>query len=195
MGDKIPPSNHGDDREDMWGIKRHDRRWFQIMTLVGGAAGSVALTWLEVVYGSAGTAPNLLMRNIFLGIGASFIAAGFTSWALLHFKESLMAFADWIREATERRRQRFIEQGRQIGREEMKQEILEQSAHESAALVAAAAPPQPPANGSHRDAYLSGYEDAQHSRPIAGRSHAYVDGYGDAQRGRPLNPPPTEPAA
>ena len=51
--------------------------------------------------------PNAVIRNIVLGVGASFIAAGFVSWGLLHIKEMLMAIADWIREATERRRQRI----------------------------------------------------------------------------------------
>jgi hypothetical protein len=91
----------------MWGIQRRDRRWFQLFTLLGGIVGSVGLTWLELLYGPQGGAPNSVIRNIVLGIGASFIAAGFISWGLLHIKEMFMAIADWIREATERRRQRI----------------------------------------------------------------------------------------
>ena len=36
------------------------------------------------------------------------MAAGFVSWAILQAKELTMAIADWIREATERRRDRII---------------------------------------------------------------------------------------
>ena len=49
-------------------------------------------------------APNAVARNILLSVGASFVAAGFVSWAILQAKELTMAIADWIREATERRK-------------------------------------------------------------------------------------------
>ena len=61
----------------------------------------------EVVIGFA-AAPNAVARNILLSVGASFVAAGFVSWAILQAKELTMAIADWIREATERRRRRII---------------------------------------------------------------------------------------
>ena len=53
-------------------------------------------------------APNAVARNILLSVGASFVAAGFVSWAILQAKELMMAIADWIRDATERRRERVI---------------------------------------------------------------------------------------
>ena len=61
-------------------------------------------------------APNAVGRNILLSIGASFVAAGFVSWAILQAKELMMAIADWIREATEKRRERLRDEGRREGR-------------------------------------------------------------------------------
>ena len=161
--DQIPSHNPGEGREDMWGIKRRDRRWFQLFTLLGGVIGSAVLTWLELAYRADNATPNVVMRNILLGIGASFIAAGFLSWGLLHIKEVIVSIADWIRESTERRRQRL--------RDEVKQELLAElglEVPEGAVLES----PQPPKSGSRRDAYLEGYRDAQ--------------------RGHPLNPPTEE---
>ena len=109
--DEMPRYNPSEDREDMWGIPRRDRRWFQLLTLIGGTAGSISLTWLELAYGWDSSAPNSPIRNIILGVGGSFIAAGFVSWGLLHTKEMLMAIADWIREATEKRRRRIRAEG------------------------------------------------------------------------------------
>ena len=105
-----------DYRETIWGIDPKDRQWFQLLTLFGGTAGSVILTQLEVSHGSA--TPNQEARNIILGIGASFVASGFIAWGLLQAKELIMAIADWIRDATARRRERLIQQGIQQGRQE-----------------------------------------------------------------------------
>ena len=105
-----------DYRETIWGIDPKDRQWFQLLTLIGGTAGSVILTQLEVSHGSV--APNQASRNILLGIGASFVASGFIAWGLLQAKELIMAIADWIRDATARRRERLIQQGIQQGRQE-----------------------------------------------------------------------------
>ena len=116
--DETPRYNPTQDREDMWGIQRRDRRWFQLLTLVGGTAGSIGLTWLELAHGLDDGALNSVIRNIVLSIGASFIAAGFVAWGLLHAKEMLMAIADWIREATEKRRQRIRDEARQQGLQE-----------------------------------------------------------------------------
>ena len=104
-------------RETIWGISPKDRQWFQLLTLIGGVAGSIVLTRLEIAYGSDGATPNEMARNILLGIGASFVAAGFIAWGLLQAKELIMAIADWIREATERRRKRLREEGRREGYE------------------------------------------------------------------------------
>ena len=124
-----------DYRETIWGIDPKDRQWFQLLTLIGGTAGSVMwnsrvrhveqpgpscgtagsviLTQLEVSHGSA--APNQAALNITLGIGASFVASGFIAWGLLQAKELIMAIADWIREATARRRERLIQQAYEQG--------------------------------------------------------------------------------
>ena len=122
-----------DYRETIWGIDPKDRQWFQLLTLIGGTAGSIILTQLEVSHGSA--TASQAARNIVLGIGASFVASGFISWALLQAKELIMAIADWIRQDAARRRaahaerqERLIQQGRQEG-------------------------------------YVQGYEDAQQGKP------------------------------
>jgi CBS domain containing-hemolysin-like protein len=108
-----------DYRETIWGIDPKDRQWFQLLTLIGGTAGSVILTQLEVSHGSV--APNQAARNILLGIGASFVASGFIAWGLLQAKELIMAIADWIRQDTARRRERqerLIQQAIQQGYEQ-----------------------------------------------------------------------------
>ena len=104
--------NRDDGRETIWGINRKDRRWFQLMTLLGGTGGSATLVWLILRYRAAADTPDEVAFSILLGIGASFIAAGFVAWSLLQVKEIAMPIGDWIREATERRRQRILEQGR-----------------------------------------------------------------------------------
>lgn len=115
-----------DYRETIWGIRPEDRRWFQLLTLMGGTAGSIILILLELGSLSAGAAPAEVARNIVLGIGASFVAAGFIAWGLLQAKELIMPIGDWIREATEKRRERLLEEGRQQGRKEAREEAREE---------------------------------------------------------------------
>ena len=116
--EKEPPEGRGS-REDMWGIRRRDSRWFQVLTLIGGAAGSIGLTMLQIKHRS--DTPDAVALNILLGIGASFIAAGFVAWGLLQIKELIMAIADWIREATEKRRQRIRAEGYRRGYQDASQ--------------------------------------------------------------------------
>ena len=208
--------NRDDGRETIWGINRKDRRLFQTLTLIGGNVCSVVVTILILIYRPSDQTPDLLALSILLGIGASFVASGFIAWDLVQIKEVTMAVADWIREATEKRRQRIRdegreeglkqalrervpqarEEGRQQGREEMRREMLAQSPIENADDDDAAPQVQEPsANRSLWDDYLAGYEDAQRGRPLAGRASAYVDGYSDAQRGHPLNPPTESPSS
>lgn len=106
-----------DYRESIWGIRPEDRRWFQLFTLAGGIAGSVILTLLELgsMSGDMGPGPSEVARNVVLGIGASFAASGFIAWGLLQIKELMMPIGDWIREANERRRERWRREGMQIG--------------------------------------------------------------------------------
>ncbi len=172
----------------MWGIKREHKRWFRLLTLLGGMAGSIGLTYVEWTYGSEGAVLSAQLRNSVLGIGGSFIAAGFLSWSILHvgdFKEITVTISDWIKDAADRRRQRIREEGRQQGREEGREEMRREMQGQSTQHVPEGVLLTPP-----REAYLAGYEDAQRGRPLAARSEAYVDGYGDAQRKRPLDPPP-----
>ena len=107
--------NRYEDRDNLWGIDSNDRRWFQALTLAGGVIASIIMAFLEIEYRTGDAAPNTVARNILLSIGASFVAAGFVSWAILQAKELTMAIADWIREATERRRQRLRDEGRSQG--------------------------------------------------------------------------------
>ena len=107
--------NYDNGRETIWGISRGDRRWFQAMTLVGGNVGSIAVTLLTLKHRPADQTPDALALALLLGIGASFVAAGFVAWNVVQIKELTMAIADWIREATERRRQRILAEGRAEG--------------------------------------------------------------------------------
>ena len=119
-----------DYRETIWGIRPEDRRWFQLLMLLGGTTGSVILTLLELDSLSVGTAPSGVGRNIVLGIGASFVASGFIAWGLLQAKELIMPIGDWIREATARRRERLLEEGRQRGLEEGRRQGREEALRE-----------------------------------------------------------------
>ncbi len=107
-------------RESIWGIDPKDRPWFQLLTMTGGIAGSVILTWLELDSLSNGT-PSEAARNIILGIGASFVASGFIAWGLLQAKEMTMYIADWFRAAAERRQQRRSEEAYLRGYEDAQQ--------------------------------------------------------------------------
>ncbi len=104
-------TREADERESLWGINPQDRRWFQALTLSGGTGVSILVVFLEVSYRTSSITPNTIAQNIVLSIGASFVAAGFVTWSALQAKELVMAIADWIREATQRRRERLIEQG------------------------------------------------------------------------------------
>ena len=107
-------------RESIWGIDPKDRPWFQLLTLIGGIAGSIILAWLELDSPSGG-APSEAARNITLSIGASFVASGFIAWGLLQAKEMTMYIADWFRAAAERRQQRRSEEAYLRGYEDAQQ--------------------------------------------------------------------------
>ena len=70
------------------------------------------MAFLEIEYRAGDATPNTVARNILLSIGASFVAAGFVSWAILQAKELTMAIADWIRDANEKRKQQLRDEGR-----------------------------------------------------------------------------------
>ncbi len=104
-----------DERDNLWGIDSNDRRWFQALTLAGGVIASIMMAFLEIEYRADDATPNTVARNILLSIGASFVAAGFVSWAILQAKELTMAIADWIRDANEKRKQQLRDEGRSQG--------------------------------------------------------------------------------
>ena len=124
-----------DYRETIWGIRPDDRKWFESFTLVGGTAGSIVLTVLELNSGAVGATQAEMARNIALGIGASFVASGFIVWGLLQVKDYMSSLGNWIRDKTKERREQWmreareegieqgIEQGRRQGREETLREI------------------------------------------------------------------------
>ena len=95
-------------RETIWGISPQDRPWFQVMTLLGGVAGSVTLTVLELEYRAPDATPNTTGLNIVLGIGGSFVAAGFTAWGILQTKELAMSIAQLINDRRAKNRAKLI---------------------------------------------------------------------------------------
>ena len=107
-----------DERDNLWGIDSNDRRWFQALTLAGGVIASIIMAFLEIEYRAGDATPNTVARNILLSIGASFVAAGFVSWAILQAKELTMAIADWIRDATEKRKRELVAEALERGRSE-----------------------------------------------------------------------------
>ena len=112
-------------RETIWGIDRKDRQWFQLLTLLGGIAGSVVLIKLELTHGIAGSTPNEVVRNVFLGISASFVASGFVAWGTLQLKELIMAIADWLKDFNQKNRDKWRQEGHQEGHQEGRQEGYE----------------------------------------------------------------------
>ena len=110
--------NRYDERDNLWGIDSNDRRWFQALTLAGGVIASIMMAFLEIEYRADDAAPNTVARNILLSIGASFVAAGFVSWAILQAKELTMAIADWIRDANEKRKRELVAEALERGRNE-----------------------------------------------------------------------------
>ena len=141
--------NRYDERDNLWGIDSNDRRWFQALTLAGGTIASIMMAFLEIEYRAGDATPNTVARNILLSIGASFVAAGFVSWAILQAKELTMAIADWIRDANEKRKRELVaealERGRREGRIEGRDEGLIEGRGEG---------------------YLMGYEDATEGKPL-----------------------------
>ena len=107
-----------DERDNLWGIDSNDRRWFQALTLAGGVIASIMMAFLEIEYRAGDATPNTVARNILLSIGASFVAAGFVSWAILQAKELTMAIADWIRDANEKRKRELVAEALERGRRE-----------------------------------------------------------------------------
>ena len=115
-----------DRRETIWGIDPKDRQLEPLPVLIGGAAGSVILAYLELAYGSTSATPNEVARNFLLGIGASFVASGFIAWGRLQIKELTMAIADWIRKHTEKDLERRRQEARREGLQQGLQEGYEQ---------------------------------------------------------------------
>ena len=136
--------NRYDDRDNLWGIDSSDRRWFQALTLAGGVIASIIMAFLELEYRASDATPNVVGRNILLSIGASFVAAGFVSWAILQAKELMMAIADWIRDANEKRKRELVAEALERGRREGRGEGYLMGYDDGAK----GKPLQPPTNGT-----------------------------------------------
>ena len=151
--------NRYEDRDNLWGIDSNDRRWFQALTLAGGVIASIMMAFLEIEYRADDATPNTVARNILLSIGASFVAAGFVSWAILQAKELTMAIADWIRDANEKRKRELVaealERGRREGRIEGRDEGLIEGRGEGYLMGYEdrdkGKPSRPPTNGTNRN--------------------------------------------
>lgn len=113
-------------RESIWGIDPKDRPWFQLLTLIGGIAGSTILTLLELDSLSVGGAPSEAARNIILGIGASFVASGFIAWGILQAKDLIMPAGDILRRFAEKQRDKWYEESRQQGMKEGRQQGIQE---------------------------------------------------------------------
>ena len=139
-----------DSRETIWGIDPRDRIWFQLLTLIGGIAGSIIMIRLELIYGS--TTPNETARNLLVGVSASFVASGFLAWAILQTKDVIMAIGDLIRARADRIRQRIREEAMQEGKREGIQQGIQQGIQEGLRL-------------GREEGYQLGYRDAQEGKP------------------------------
>ena len=128
--------DYDDDRETIWGINRRDRPLFQLLTLLGGVAGSIILTLLILKYRHPDDTPDALAFSITLSIGASFVSAGFIAWGILQSKELTMSIAYWIKQRNARNKAKLIEEGLERGREMGREE-----------------------------GYVLGYDDAESGRP------------------------------
>ena len=139
--------NRYEERDNLWGIDSNDRRWFQALTLAGGVIASIIMAFLELEYRASDATPNVVGRNILLSIGASFVAAGFVSWAILQAKELTMAIADWIRDANEKRKRELVAEALERGRREGRSEGYLMGYDDGAK----GKPLQPPTNGTSRN--------------------------------------------
>ena len=162
--------DYDDDRETIWGINRRDRPLFQLLTLLGGVAGSVILTLLILKYRHPDDTPDALAFSITLGIGASFVSAGFIAWGILQSKELTMSIAFWIKQRNARNQEKLREEGREEGREKGREEGIEMGREEG---------------------YVLGYDDAESGRPRRmGTDANAADSDGRATSGTPYNPLP-----
>ena len=114
--------------QSIWGINPRDRNWFTTLTATAGTIYA-AIAVNDIIRQRQPTdITGDLMGDIATTIAGSYLAAGFVSWAILNAKDTIMSFADSIREKTARKIESHREEGRvegrQEGRVEGRQEVL-----------------------------------------------------------------------
>ena len=104
--------------QSIWGINPQDRNWFTTLTATAGTIyAAIAVT--DIIRQRQPTdTTGELMGDIATTIAGSYLAAGFVSWAILNAKDTVMSFADSIREKTARKIESHREEGRVEGRQE-----------------------------------------------------------------------------
>ncbi len=110
--------------QSIWGINPQDRNWFTTLTATAGTIyAAIAVNDLIRQRQPTDTTGDL-MGDIATTIAGSYLTAGFVSWAILNAKDTIMSFADSIREKTARKIESHREEGRVEGRQEGRQEVL-----------------------------------------------------------------------
>ena len=105
--------------QSIWGINPQDRNWFTTLTATAGTIyAAIAVNDLIRQRQPTDTTGDL-MGDIATTIAGSYLTAGFVSWAILNAKDTIMSFADSIREKTARKIESHREEGRVEGRQEM----------------------------------------------------------------------------
>ena len=117
--------------QSIWGINPQDRNWFTTLTATAGTVyAAIAVTDIIRQRQPTDTTGDL-MGDIATTIAGSYLAAGFVAWAILNAKDTIMSFADSIREKTAKKIESHREEGRVEGRVEGRQEVLNRLAAEA----------------------------------------------------------------
>ena len=108
--------------QSIWGINPQDRNWFTTLTATAGTIYAVIAVNDIIRQRQPTDTTGDLMGDMATTIAGSYLTAGFVSWAILNAKDTIMSFADSIREKTARKIESHREEGRQEGRVEGRQE-------------------------------------------------------------------------
>ena len=129
--------------QSIWGINPQDRNWFTTLTATAGTIyAAIAVNDLIRQRQPTDTTGDL-MGDIATTIAGSYLTAGFVSWAILNAKDTIMSFADSIREKTARKIESHREEGRVEGRQEGRVEGRQEGRQEVLNRLAAKAQDKP----------------------------------------------------